>query len=314
MKTILIAGAAGFLGSHLCDKFLADGFKVIGLDNFYTGTKNNLAQQENNAKFSFICADIINPVAIDAKVDYILNFACPASPVHYQKDPMFTLNTCYTGLLNLLQVAKKHNAVLMQASTSEVYGDPLVHPQNENYWGNVNPCGVRSCYDEGKRIGETLALNFSRQQKIPVKIIRIFNTYGPRMFCEDGRVVSNFIVQALLNKPITVYGDGTQTRSLCYVDDLVNAISKMLFSDASFEGPVNIGSDFEMTIKEIAEKIIELTSSKSKIVFEPLPSDDPKRRRADLRLASEKLGYKPQVNVDEGLKKTIEYFRGELKK
>ncbi|MDR2708814.1 MAG: SDR family oxidoreductase [Elusimicrobiota bacterium] len=308
-KSILITGAAGFIGSHLCDKFIGDGFNVIGIDNFYTGSLNNICHLKNNSCFKFIETDITKPFEINEHIDYILNFACPASPVAYQKDPIFTLNTCFNGVLNALEIAKKNKAIFLQASTSEVYGDPLEHPQKESYWGNVNPCGVRSCYDEGKRVGESLVFDFGRQNNFEVKVIRIFNTYGPRMDRQDGRVVSNFIVQALNNEPITVYGKGDQTRSICYVSDLVSGIDKMLFSAAGFRGPVNLGSDFEITIEDLAKKVIELTGSKSKIVYEKLPSDDPKKRRADLTLARKKLGYEPKISIDEGLKKTIDFFK-----
>lgn len=309
MKTFLISGGAGFIGSHLCDRFIKEGHKVIAVDNFYTGSAQNIAHLKNNPLFNFIEADINKPLNIDEKTDFILNFACPASPPKYQKDPVFTLNTCYVGLVNMLEIARRDNAVILQASTSEVYGDPSMHPQKEDYRGNVNPHGIRSCYDEGKRIGETLMFDYFRKYGVRIKVIRIFNTYGPRMEKDDGRVISNFIVQALTNTPITIYGDGAQTRSLCYIDDLIDGIYAMLFSDENFRGPVNLGTDFEVTVKEIAQRIISLTNSKSEIVQKPLPEDDPMRRCADLGLASKRLGYRPKVSIQAGLLKTIEYFK-----
>jgi UDP-glucuronate decarboxylase len=313
MKTILITGAAGFLGSHLCKMFIKEGNKIIAVDNFYTGYMKNLDDIKDNPNFKFIEADISKPFDVMEKIDYILNFACPASPIQYQKDPVFTLNVCYSGVLNMLELAKKNNAVILQASTSEVYGDPKEHPQSESYWGNVNPCGLRSCYDEGKRIGETLMFSYAKKYNLKIKVIRIFNTYGPSMDKGDGRVVSNFIIQALTEKPITIYGNGVQTRSFCYVDDLLKGIKAMLFSEDSFRGPVNLGSEFEISVKTLADKVISLTGSKSEIVNKDLPSDDPQRRHADLRLARKNLGYNPQISIDEGLKKTIEYFKDNLR-
>lgn len=314
MKTVLISGAAGFLGSHLCDRFIKQGYRVIGIDNFYTGSAKNLSHLDNNSNFNFIKADIINPLKIDEKIDFVLNFACPASPPKYQKDPLQTLNTCYLGLINMLELARINNATILQASTSEVYGDPDAkqHPQKESYRGNVNTCGIRSCYDEGKRIGETLMFDYKRKFGVKIKVVRIFNTYGPRMDSEDGRVVSNFIVQALTGKDITIYGSGNQTRSLCFVDDLIDAIVAMLFSRDGFDGAVNIGTDFEVSIKWIADKIIELTNSKSQIILKPLPQDDPTRRKPDLTLAKKELSYLPKISIEDGLKQTIAYFKTQI--
>lgn len=309
-KRILITGGAGFIGSHLCERLLAEGNEVISVDNFFTGRKDNILPLLNNPRFESIRHDIIEPLLIE--VDQIYNFACPASPVHYQYNAIKTVKTNVLGMINMLGLAKRVNARILQASTSEVYGNPLEHPQKESYWGNVNTIGIRSCYDEGKRISETLCFDYHRQHKVDIRVIRIFNTYGPRMLENDGRVVSNFIVQALKNEDITIYGDGSQTRSFCYVDDLVNGIIKMMNKD-NFTGPVNLGNDGEFTVKELAEKVIQLVNSKSKIVYQPLPQDDPVRRKPDLSLAKEKLGYNPSVPLEQGLIKTIQYFDQYLK-
>lgn len=310
-KRILITGGAGFIGSHLCEKLLKEGNEVISVDNYFTGRKKNIQHLTKNPNFEIIRHDIVNELR--AEVDQIYNFACPASPVHYQYNAISTIKTNVLGTMNMLGLAKKVKARILQASTSEVYGNPLEHPQKESYWGNVNTIGIRSCYDEGKRISETLCFDYNRQHKVDIRVIRIFNTYGPRMLANDGRVVSNFIVQALSGKDITIYGDGSQTRSFCYVDDLVNGIVAMMNQD-SFQGPVNLGNSDEFTVKELAELVIKLTKSKSKIIYNPLPQDDPARRRPDLTLAKEKLGYKFTVPLVEGLKRTIKYFQGEIKK
>ncbi|MBK6607313.1 MAG: SDR family oxidoreductase [Leptospiraceae bacterium] len=310
-KRILITGGAGFIGSHLCEKLLKEGNEVLSVDNYFTGRKKNIQHLLKNPNFEMIRHDIVNEFR--AEVDQIYNFACPASPVHYQYNAISTIKTNVLGMMNMLGLAKKVRARILQASTSEVYGNPLEHPQKETYWGNVNTIGIRSCYDEGKRISETLCFDYHRQHKVDIRVIRIFNTYGPRMLANDGRVVSNFIVQALSGKDITIYGDGSQTRSFCYVDDLVNGIVAMMNQD-SFSGPVNLGNSDEFTVKELAELVIKLTKSKSKIIYNPLPQDDPARRRPDLSLAKEKLGYKFTVPLVEGLKRTIKYFQGEIKK
>lgn len=310
-KRILITGGAGFIGSHLCEKLLKEGNEVISVDNYFTGRKKNIQHLTKNPNFEIIRHDIVNELR--AEVDQIYNFACPASPVHYQYNAISTIKTNVLGTMNMLGLAKKVKARILQASTSEVYGNPLEHPQKESYWGNVNTIGIRSCYDEGKRISETLCFDYNRQHNVDIRVIRIFNTYGPRMLANDGRVVSNFIVQALSGKDITIYGDGSQTRSFCYVDDLVNGIVAMMNQD-SFQGPVNLGNSDEFTVKELAELVIKLTKSKSKIIYNPLPQDDPARRRPDLTLAKEKLGYKFTVPLVEGLKRTIKYFQGEIKK
>ncbi len=310
MKVCLVTGGAGFIGSHLCEKLLNKGHYVICVDNFFTGRKKNILNLMENKNFEIIRHDIIDELLVEC--DWIFNFACPASPVHYQYNPIKTIKTNVLGSLNMLGLAKRVKARIMQASTSEVYGDPTVHPQKENYWGNVNPIGIRSCYDEGKRVAETLFMDYHRQNKVDIKIIRIFNTYGPRMLENDGRVVSNFIVQALRGENITVYGEGKQTRSFCYVDDLVDGIVKMMEVE-NFTGPVNLGNPNEFEIIELAKIIIEMTNSKSKIVFKELPSDDPKQRKPDIKLAKEKLGWEPKINLREGLEKTIEYFENELK-
>lgn len=310
-KRILITGGAGFIGSHLCEKLLKEGNEVLSVDNYFTGRKKNIQHLLKNPNFEMIRHDIVNEFR--AEVDQIYNFACPASPVHYQYNAISTIKTNVLGMMNMLGLAKKVRARILQASTSEVYGNPLEHPQKETYWGNVNTIGIRSCYDEGKRISETLCFDYHRQHKVDIRVIRIFNTYGPRMLANDGRVVSNFIVQALSGKDITIYGDGSQTRSFCYVDDLVNGIVAMMNQD-TFAGPVNLGNSDEFTVKELAELVIKLTKSKSKIIYNPLPQDDPARRRPDLTLAKEKLGYKFTVPLVEGLKRTIKYFQGEIKK
>ena len=305
-KRILVTGGAGFLGSHLCEKLLSEGNEVICVDNFFTGTKYNILHLLDNPYFEVLRHDICFPLYVE--VDEIYNLACPASPVHYQKDPVQTTKVSVLGSINMLGLAKRLKIKILQASTSEVYGDPEVHPQPETYRGNVNPIGPRACYDEGKRCAETLFFDYHRQHGVKIKVVRIFNTYGPRMHPNDGRVVSNFIVQALKNEPITVYGDGTQTRSFCYVDDMIEGIVKMMNSPDDFTGPVNLGNPEEYRVIELAEKIIDLTGSKSKIVFKPLPQDDPKRRRPDITLAEKKLEWKPRTPLEDGLKKTIAYF------
>jgi UDP-glucuronate decarboxylase len=306
---ILVTGGAGFLGSHLCDRLLTQGHEVLCLDNFFTGRKNNVDAVLGNHRFELIRHDVVLPILLE--VDRIYHLACPASPVHYQYNPVKTIKTNILGTLNMLGMAKRIRARILLASTSEVYGDPDVHPQKEDYWGNVNPIGIRSCYDEGKRAAETLMMDYHRQSGVDIRIVRIFNTYGPRMLHNDGRVVSNFIVQALKGKDITVYGDGTQTRSFCYVDDLVDGMIRMMDNE-NFIGPVNLGNPEEYTILSLAKKIITMTGSRSPIVFKPLPSDDPTQRMPDITLASSKLGWKPAVSVDDGLTRTIEHFRKEL--
>jgi UDP-glucuronate decarboxylase len=311
MKRILVTGGAGFIGSHLCEKLLDEGNFVICLDNFFTGSKNNVKELLDNKNFELIEHDVINPYS--AKVDQVYSLACPASPIHYQYDSVKTTKTSVLGILNMLEVAKRNGATLLQASTSEVYGDPAVHPQVESYWGNVNPVGVRSCYDEGKRCAETIIMDYHRQYNVDTRIIRIFNTYGPKMAENDGRVVSNFIIQALKGEDITLYGDGSQTRSFCYVDDLVRGAILMMNNPQKFIGPVNLGNPCERTIKEFAEVIIKLTNSNSKIVYKELPSDDPTRRRPDISLAKKELNWEPQVDLETGLMKTIEYFDKKLR-
>lgn len=306
-KSILVAGGAGFLGSHLCERLLNDGHEVICLDNFYTGSKRNIENLLCHPYFELLRHDITFPLWVE--VDEIYNLACPASPVHYQSDPVQTTKTCVHGSINLLGLAKRLNVKIFQASTSEVYGEPAVHPQHESYWGNVNPIGIRSCYDEGKRCAETLFFDYHRQYALSIKVARIFNTYGPKMSQNDGRVVSNFIVQALKDEPITIYGDGTQTRSFCYVDDLIDGMVRLMSTDGKVTGPVNLGNPNEMTMLELADKIISLSNSRSKIEFRELPSDDPARRRPGIGLAMEELKWKPQVSLEEGLEKTIAYFR-----
>ena len=311
-KRILITGGAGFIGSHLCERLLNEGNEIICLDNFFTGSKDNIRHLIGSSYFELVRHDIINPYY--AEVDEIYNFACPASPVHYQYNPIKTLKTSLIGSINMLGLAKRVKAKILQASTSEVYGDPLEHPQEETYWGNVNPIGPRSCYDEGKRAAETVFFDYHRQNKVKIKVIRIFNTYGPRMHPNDGRVVSNFIVQALQNKDITIYGNGKQTRSFQYIDDLVEATLKMMNSSDSFTGPVNIGNPNEFTIQQLAEKVVELTNSKSKIVYLPSPIDDPQQRKPNIEIAQKHLNWQPQVQLSEGLLKTIDYFENLLSK
>lgn len=307
----LVAGAAGFLGSHLCDRLRRDGIDVVGLDNFHTGSRENLKHLVADDGFSFVEYDITRPLETIAAgpFDLIFNMACPASPPAYQRDPLFTLETNYVGVRNLLDLAREKGAAMLQASTSEVYGDPTIHPQVESYWGNVNCFGVRSCYDEGKRVAETLMLEYQRRFGVRIKVVRIFNTYGPRMDSDDGRIISNFIVQALRGDPITVYGDGSQTRSFCYVDDLVDGIVRMAATDRSFTGPVNLGNPAEFEVRQAAHLIKEMTGSNSPIVCEPLPPDDPKQRRPDITLAESTIGWHPQVSFEQGLLWTIDYFR-----
>lgn len=303
----LVTGGAGFLGSHLCDRLLAEGCDVICLDNFFTGQKQNIAHLIGNPYFELVRHDVTFPYY--AEVDWIFNLACPASPPHYQYDPVQTTKTSVHGAINMLGLAKRTGARILQASTSEVYGDPAIHPQVESYWGNVNPIGIRSCYDEGKRCAETLFFDYWRQHQVDIKVVRIFNTYGPRMHPNDGRVVSNFIMQALRGENITIYGDGQQTRSFCYVDDLIEGFIRMMRTGNDFPGPVNIGNPGEFTMLELAEKVIQLVGGPSRLVHQPLPSDDPKQRRPDISLAKEKLGWQPIIQLEAGLQRTIEYFR-----
>jgi len=310
-KRILITGGAGFLGSHLCERLLNDGHEVLCVDNCFTGNKQNIIKLIDNPQFEFIRHDITFPLYVE--VDEIYNLACPASPVHYQYDPVQTTKTTVHGAINMLGLAKRINGKILQASTSEVYGDPSVHPQPETYWGNVNPIGIRSCYDEGKRCAETLFFDYRRQHNLNIKVARIFNTYGPRMHPDDGRVVSNFIVQALKNKPITVYGDGSQTRSFCYVDDMIEGFVKLMGTDDDFTGPCNLGNPGEFTILELAEQIIEMIGSKSEVQLHPLPHDDPKQRKPDIALAGKELNWQPKIKLKEGLLKTISYFDNHLK-
>jgi UDP-glucuronate decarboxylase len=306
-KRILVTGGAGFLGSHLCERLLNEGGEVLCVDNFYTGRRRNIAHLLSNPHFEVMRHDICFPLYVE--VDEIYNLACPASPIHYQFDPVQTTKTSVHGAINMLGLAKRVKAKILQASTSEIYGDPTVHPQPEIYWGNVNPIGIRSCYDEGKRCAETLFFDYHRQHHIKIKVARIFNTYGPGMHPHDGRVVSNFIIQALKGEDITVYGDGNQTRSFCYVDDLIDGLVKLMNSPKDFTGPVNLGNPTEFSIMELAEMIIEMTGTSSRLVFKPLPADDPRQRRPDIELAKEKLGWQPKVRLKEGLEKTITYFR-----
>ena len=306
-KKVLVTGGAGFVGSHLIDRLLKDGCEVICVDNYFTGQKQNIIHLMGNPYFEYIRHDITQPFFIE--VDEIYNLACPASPIHYQYNPIKTVKTSVMGAINMLGLAKRIDAKILQASTSEVYGDPQVHPQTESYWGHVNPIGPRSCYDEGKRVAETLFFNYHWQNKVKINVIRIFNTYGPRMHPHDGRVVSNFIVQALEGRDITIYGDGSQTRSFQYVDDLVEGMIKMMATREDFTGPINIGNPNEFTIKELAEQVIEQTGTKSKIVFEDLPSDDPLQRQPDISLAKRELDWEPKIQLKEGLAKTIEYFK-----
>ncbi len=310
MKRTLVTGGAGFLGSFLCEKLLDQGHEVIALDNFYTGSRKNISHLLDHPSFELIRHDIVEPILLE--VDWIFNMACPASPIHYQYNPVKTVKTSVMGAINMLGLAKRVSARILQASTSEVYGDPEIHPQQESYWGSVNPIGLRSCYDEGKRVAETLMMDYHRQNQVDIKLVRIFNTYGPRMHINDGRVVSNFIVAALKEKPLEIFGDGEQTRSFCYVSDLIDVILKMMNKD-DFIGPVNIGNPGEFTIRELAEKILKLTGSRSKIQVRQERSDDPVRRRPDISLAREKLGWEPSVDLEEGLGKTIEYFEKVLK-
>lgn len=313
-KTILVTGGAGFIGSHLCEYLLGQGHKVICLDNFFTGSKENIRHLLKNKNFKLVKHDIIEPFYIKGRIDQIYNLACPASPVHYQINAIRTIKANTIGMINVLGFAKKHKARILQASTSEVYGDPIHHPQKESYRGNVNPIGPRACYDEGKRVAETLMFDYYRKWKIEIKVARIFNTYGPRMAKDDGRVVSNFIIQALKNKPITIYGKGDQTRSFCYIPDLVEGLVKLMSSRPNFTGPVNLGNPGEFTIKELAEKIIGLTGSKSKFIYRPLPEDDPKQRQPDITLAKRKLKWQPSVRIEKGLKETVKYFKEKLSK
>ena len=310
MKRTLVTGGAGFLGSFLCEKLLDQGHEVIALDNFYTGSRKNISHLLDHPSFELIRHDIVEPILLE--VDWIFNMACPASPIHYQYNPVKTVKTSVMGAINMLGLAKRVRARILQASTSEVYGDPEIHPQQESYWGSVNPIGLRSCYDEGKRVAETLMMDYHRQNQVDIKLVRIFNTYGPRMHINDGRVVSNFIVAALKEEPLEIFGDGEQTRSFCYVSDLIDVILKMMNKD-DFIGPVNIGNPGEFTIRELAEKILKLTGSRSKIQVRQERSDDPVRRRPDISLAREKLGWEPSVDLEEGLGKTIEYFEKVLK-
>lgn len=307
MKRILVTGGAGFLGSHLCERLLNEGNEVICLDNYFTGQKRNIVHLQNHPYFEIIRHDVTMPFFIE--VDQIYNLACPASPIHYQHNAIKTIKTSVSGAINMLGLAKRINATILQASTSEVYGDPEIHPQTEDYWGNVNPIGIRACYDEGKRCAETLFLSYHRQNAVKIKIARIFNTYGPRMQADDGRVVSNFIVQALKGNDISIYGDGSQTRSFCYYEDLIDGLIKLMNSPPEFTGPVNIGNPNEFTIKQLAEAVIKLTNSNSKLVYKPLPEDDPMQRQPNIDLARKNLGWEPTIQLDEGLIKTIEYFK-----
>lgn len=311
MKRILVTGGAGFLGSHLCEKLLDLGHEVICADNFFTGSKDNIIRLLSNPYFELIRHDVTFPLYIE--VDEIYNLACPASPIHYQYDPVQTTKTSVHGAINMLGLAKRTNAKIFQASTSEVYGDPEVHPQPESYWGKVNPIGIRSCYDEGKRCAETLFFDYYRQHKVKIKVGRIFNTYGPNMNPDDGRVVSNFIVQALKGENITIYGEGQQTRSFCYVDDLIDGFIKLMATTGDVTGPINLGNPYEFTIRQLAERVIILTNSSSTLVFEPLPEDDPQQRQPNIALAKKVLDWEPSIQLDDGLVKTIEYFRNVLK-
>ena len=307
-KRILITGGAGFLGSHLCDRLIAEGHDVLCLDNFFTGTKKNISHLLEKPNFELIRHDLVQSIFIEA--DEIYNLACPASPIHYQYNPVKTVKTSVMGAINMLGLAKRVKAKILQASTSEIYGNPTVHPQKEDYWGNVNTIGLRSCYDEGKRCAETLFFDYHRQNNVNIRVVRIFNTYGPRMHPNDGRVISNFIVQALKNQDISVYGQGTQTRSFCYVDDLIEGLIRMMNGPDDFIGPVNLGNPDEFRILELAEMIVRLTGSRSKIIFEPLPQDDPLQRQPDITLARERLNWEPKLNLEQGLKRTINYSRG----
>lgn len=306
-KRVLVTGGAGFLGSHLCERLLADGSGVLCVDNFYSGTKDNVTHLLGNPHFELMRHDVTFPLYVE--VDEIYNLACPASPIHYQWDPVQTTKTSVHGAINMLGLAKRTKAKILQASTSEVYGDPEVHPQQESYWGHVNPVGIRSCYDEGKRCAETLFFDYQRQHDLEIKVVRIFNTYGPRMHPNDGRVVSNFIVQALRGEDITIYGDGAQTRSFCYVDDLVEGFVRMMASPKEVTGPINMGNPMEFTIRELAETVVRMIGGKSKLVFKPLPQDDPKQRQPNITLARETLGWEPRVRLEAGLERTVDYFR-----
>jgi UDP-glucuronate decarboxylase len=310
MNKVLITGGAGFLGSHLCDRLVSQGDDVLCVDNFYTGNKHNIRHLLDLPNFELMRHDVTFPLYVE--VNQIYNLACPASPVHYQSDPVQTTKTSVHGAINMLGLAKRVNAKILQASTSEVYGDPEVHPQNESYWGRVNPIGIRSCYDEGKRCAETLFFDYWRQHQLRIKVLRIFNTYGPNMHPNDGRVVSNFIVQALKNEPITIFGDGSQTRSFCYVDDLIDAMVLMMKSPAETTGPINVGNPGEFTMLELAELVLKLTQSKSKLSFQALPSDDPKQRKPDISLAQQELNWSPKITLEDGLKETIRYFKNIL--
>lgn len=311
-KRILVTGGAGFVGSHLCRRLLDDGQDVLCVDNFFTGTRDNVVGLLEDPHFELMRHDVTFPLFVE--VDEIYNLACPASPIHYQHDPVQTTKTSVHGAINMLGLAKRVKAKIFQASTSEVYGDPQVHPQTEDYWGHVNPIGIRSCYDEGKRCAETLFFDYRRQHNLIIKVARIFNTYGPNMHPNDGRVVSNFIMQALQNEPITIYGDGSQSRSFCYIDDLIEAFVRLMATPDNFTGPVNTGNPHEFTIKELAEKVIDLIGSSSKLDFKPLPSDDPLQRRPDITLAKKELGWEPKIQLEEGLRKTIPYFESMLSK
>jgi len=307
MKRILVTGGAGFIGSHLCKRLLDEGNEVLCVDNFFTGNKNNISEFLDNKRFELLRHDITFPLYVE--VDEIYNLACPASPIHYQFDPVQTIKASVHGAINMLGLAKRTRAKILQASTSEVYGDPEIHPQSESYWGRVNPIGIRACYDEGKRCAETLFFDYWRQHKVKIRVVRIFNTYGPNMHPNDGRVISNFIIQALKGEDITIYGDGSQTRSFQYIDDLIDGMIKMMNNTDDFVGPVNLGNPDEFTIKKLAEKVIEMTGLKSKIVYMPLPEDDPKQRQPNITLAKQKLNWEPKIDLEEGLKKTIEYFK-----
>ena len=310
-KRILVTGGAGFVGSHLCERLLFEGAEVVCLDNFYTGSKDNIKHLMDNPYFELMIHDICEPLYID--VDEIYNLACPASPIHYQRDPILTTKISVQGAINMLELSKRTGAKIMQASTSEVYGDPKIHPQTENYWGHVNPNGVRSCYDEGKRCAESLFFDYHRQHNLRIKVARIFNTYGPNMHPKDGRVVSNFIMQSLNNENITIYGDGSQTRSFCFVDDLVDVFIKLMCTEDDFTGPVNVGNPFEFSILDLANMIIDLTGSKSKLIYNELPSDDPIQRQPDISIAKKMLGWEPKIQLEEGLLKTIPFFKSQIK-